>query len=36
MNKNKLTLYSAFAGGVGYFLGTIIYELFFDTRFADN
>lgn len=36
MNKNKLTLYSAFAGGFGYFLGTILYELFFDTRFADN
>ena len=36
MKKNKLNVYSGFAGVFGYFLGTILYELFFSSRSGDS
>ena len=36
MKKNKITLYSAFAGIFGYFLGTVLYELFFSAGVAND
>lgn len=36
MKKNKVNIYSGFAGVLGYFLGTILYELFFIGRFGDD
>ena len=36
MKKNKMSIYSGFSGVFGYFLGTILYELFFSNQFGDD
>lgn len=36
MKKKKVNIYSGFAGVFGYFLGTVLYELFFSNRFGDS
>lgn len=36
MNKNKISIFSGLAGFIGFFLGTIIYELLFKSQFGDS
>ena len=36
MNKNKISIFSELAGFIGFFLGTIIYELLLKSQFGDS
>lgn len=36
MKKIKVSIYSGFSGVFGYFLGIILYELFFSNQFGDD
>lgn len=36
MNKNKISIFSGVAGFIGFFLGTIIYELLLKSQFGDS
>lgn len=36
MNKNKISIFSGLAGFIGFFLGTIIYELLLKSQFGDS